>query len=126
VLDDLKSDVREKMYEMAKEQKGDPSLIVKSKVKAEELKKMDLFFEKTGIEEMDLEPNIERLGLRTDTDYREILQNSQLKQMRFTQQKSKEEMDKRKNESEEAKARRLKSEGIRRRAAQAAQVKKED
>ena len=68
VLEDLKFDVREKMYEMAKEQKGDPSLIVTSKVKAEELKKSDRLFEKTGIEEMDIEPNIERLGLRTDTD----------------------------------------------------------
>merc|ERR1712151_8146 len=99
---------------------GDPSLIVQAKVKTEELKKMDRLFEKTGIEEMDLEPNIERLGLRTDTDYREILQNSQLKQMKFTQQKSKEELEKRKNEPEEAKARRLKIEGIKRRAAQAA------
>ena len=76
VLEDLKFDVREKMYQMAKEQNGDPSLSVKSKVKAEELKKMDRLFEKTGIEEQDLELSIDRLGLRSDTDYREIEQLS--------------------------------------------------
>lgn len=76
VLEDLKFDVREKMYEMAKEQKGDPSLIVTAKVKAEELKKTDRLFEKTGIEEMHIEPSIERLGLRNDVDFKEIMQNS--------------------------------------------------
>lgn len=64
------------MYEMAKEQKGDPSLIVTSRIKAEEFKKTDRLFEKTGIEEIQIEPSIERLGLRNDVDFREIMQNS--------------------------------------------------
>lgn len=42
--------------------------------------------------------------------------------MKFTQQKSKEELNRLKNESEESKAKRLKAEGIRRRAAHAAKA----
>ena len=85
VLEDLKMEVREKMYAMAKEQNGNSNqMYISGKVKAEELKKSDKLFEQTGIEEVDLEASIDRLDLRNDVDYKEIMQMSQLKQMQFT------------------------------------------
>ena len=54
------------------------------------MKKQDKLFEQTGIEEMDIEPSIERLGLHDDVDYQAIVQEAEIKQMKYTQEKARE------------------------------------
>lgn len=65
--------------------KESPSLYLNSKVRTEELKKSDMLFLNTGIEEADVEPSIDRLKLRDHPDYIEIKQEYELKQMKFMQ-----------------------------------------
>jgi len=66
-----KYDVQVRMYDFVRMQRDNPSLI-NSKVRVEELKQSDLLFIKTGIEEADVEPSIDRLNLKEDEEYLRI------------------------------------------------------
>ena len=65
--------MRIKMYDLVREQKQNPSLLINSKVRSEEVKMTDILFSKTGIEVRDVEPSIERLQLETDPEYKAIV-----------------------------------------------------
>ena len=67
-MEKAKFDVQVRMYDFVRLQKDNPTLI-NAKVRVEELKQADLLFIKTGIEEADVEPSIERLKLREDEEY---------------------------------------------------------
>ena len=60
------------MYDFVKLQKDNPQMI-NARVRAEELKQSDYLFIKTGIEEVDVEPSIVRLGLGEDEEYKTIV-----------------------------------------------------
>ena len=84
-----KFDVQVRMYDFVKMQKDNPSLI-NSRVRTEEIKQSDILFLKTGIEEADVEPSIERLGLKEDDDYNKIINEWKEKSQAFLQAKARE------------------------------------
>ena len=53
------------------------------KVRVEQLKRNDIVFEKTGIEEEDIENSIDTLGLAEDPDYKAIIDEGKVKQQAF-------------------------------------------
>ena len=59
----LKIDMRLRMFEFATEQKDNPEIFINSKVRSEEYKMNDMLFEKTGFEVTDIEPSVARLQL---------------------------------------------------------------
>lgn len=61
------------MYELVRRQQLPPN-IINTVIKSEELRAQDLFFNETGIEECDVEPNIERLELIEDPDFKAIIE----------------------------------------------------
>jgi len=77
-----KFDVQVRMYDFVKMQKDNPSLI-NSRVRTEEIKQSDVLFLKTGIEEADVEPSIERLNLKDDDDYKKIVDEWKEKSQAF-------------------------------------------
>ena len=79
------------MYDFVKLQKDNPQMI-NARVRAEELKQSDYLFIKTGIEEVDVEPSIVRLGLGEDSEYKTIVNEFQAKSDQFLKQKAAESM----------------------------------
>jgi hypothetical protein len=60
------------MYELVRRQQLPPS-VINNVIKAEEMRAQDLFFCETEIEECDIEPNIERLDLINDPEFKAII-----------------------------------------------------
>lgn len=60
IMEKAKYDVQMRMYDFVKMQRDHPALI-NARVRSEELKQSDILFNKTGIEEADVEPSINRL-----------------------------------------------------------------
>ena len=52
-------------------------------LRVEQLKRNDIVFEKTGIEEEDIENSIDTLGLAEDPDYKAIIDEGKVKQQAF-------------------------------------------
>ena len=67
-MEEAKFEVQTSMYDFVKSHKDNPNLI-NSRVRQEELKQNDLLFIKLGIEESDVEPSIQRLGMDQDEEY---------------------------------------------------------
>ena len=61
------------MYELVRTQKMQPQM-VNAVIQMEKLKADDIFFNQTGIEEADIEPNIQRLNLEQDEEFNAILE----------------------------------------------------
>jgi len=61
-------------------------------VRAEELKQSDQLFIAIGIEEQDVEPNITRLQLGDDPEYKGILDEWSVKSQNFLQAKARESL----------------------------------
>jgi len=57
-----------KMYGIVRSQRVAPQMI-NAIIKVEKLRSDDVFFNDTGIEEEDVEPNIERLSLEEDKEF---------------------------------------------------------
>jgi len=60
------------MYELVRRQQLPPH-VINNVIKAEEMRAQDLFFCETQIEECDIEPNIERLNLLEDPEFKAIV-----------------------------------------------------
>ena len=90
IMEKAKFDVQLRMYDFVKMQRDHPALI-NARVRSEELKQADILFNKTGIEEMDVEPSITRLGLAEDQEYKEILEEWKKKSDEFLAERAKEE-----------------------------------
>jgi len=88
-MEKAKFDVQVRMYDFVRLQKDNPTLI-NAKVRVEELKQADLLFIKTGIEEADVEPSIERLKLREDAEYVAVCTDWAKKSQAFLTLKAKE------------------------------------
>ena len=58
---------------MSMKARENPELNIQGMMKIEDARKSDQLFEKTGIEDLDVEPSIDRLGIRADPEYREIV-----------------------------------------------------
>ena len=72
IMEKAKFDVQMRMYDFVKMQRDHPALI-NARVRSEELKQSDILFNKTGIEEADVEPSINRLELGEDPEYKKIV-----------------------------------------------------
>jgi len=60
------------MYDFVRTQRVAPQMI-NAVIKVEKLKADDRFFNETGIEEEDVEPNIKRLDLEEDEEFKAII-----------------------------------------------------
>ena len=90
IMEKAKFDVQLRMYDFVKMQRDHPALI-NARVRSEELKQSDYLFNKTGIEEADVEPSINRLELASDEEYKEILEEWKKKSDQFLADRAKEE-----------------------------------
>jgi len=72
-LEAAKFDAQKKMYEFVRSQRVAPQMI-NAVIKVEKLKADDQFFNDTGIEEEDVEPNIKRLNLEGTPEFDEIIE----------------------------------------------------
>lgn len=77
------------MYELVRRQQLAPS-VINNVIKAEEMRAQDLFFNETQIEEADVEPNVERLGLLEDPDFKAIIAEYEKKSAAYLQSKKNE------------------------------------
>ena len=75
------------MFEMAQAEKDNPQFNMPGKMKIAACKAADKIFEETGIEDVDIDPAIDRLDIRNDTDLREITQDVAIKTMQLQAQK---------------------------------------
>jgi len=75
------------MFELAQAEKDSPSFNIPGKMKIAACKAADKIFAETGIEDVDIEPAIDRLGIRTHPDLREIVQAVAIKTMQLQAQK---------------------------------------
>lgn len=90
IMEKAKFDVQLRMYDFVKMQRDHPALI-NARVRSEELKQSDLLFNKTGIEEADVEPSINRLNLAEDQEYKDILEEWKKKSDQFLADRAREE-----------------------------------
>lgn len=72
LLEAAKFEAQKKMYQFVRESKVAPQMI-NAVIKVEKLKADDKFFNETGIEEEDVEPNLKRLGLEEDEEFKAIV-----------------------------------------------------
>lgn len=72
-LETAKFEAQKKMYEFVRTQRVAPQMI-NAVIKVEKLKADDHFFNETGIEEEDVEPNIKRLELEEDEEFKAIIE----------------------------------------------------
>lgn len=56
-------------------------------IRIEKMKADDTFFNEFGYEESDVDPNIERLGLEEDADYKKILDESAEKSKKYLEER---------------------------------------
>lgn len=73
LLEAAKFEAQKKMYEFVRTQKVAPQMI-NAVIKVEKLKADDKFFNETGIEEEDVEPNIKRMDLEKDDEFKAIIE----------------------------------------------------
>ena len=71
LLESAKFEAQKKMYEFVRNQKVAPQMI-NAVIKVEKLKADDRFFNETGKEEEDVEPNLKRLNLEEDEEFKAI------------------------------------------------------
>ena len=90
IMEKAKYDVQMRMYDFVKMQRDHPALI-NARVRSEELKQSDILFNKTGIEEADVEPSINRLELGEDPEYKKIVDEWKAKSDEFLKARSEEE-----------------------------------
>ena len=69
------------------------------KSRVEQMKRSDMVFEKTNIEEEDLENSIDKLGLMKDADYLALIEEGKVKQQAFIAKLQKEAEEKRREET---------------------------
>lgn len=72
-IESAKFEAQKKMYDFVRSQRVAPQMI-NAVIKVEKLKADDHFFNETGIEEEDVEPNIKRLGLEEEEDFKSIIE----------------------------------------------------
>lgn len=82
LLEAAKFEAQKKMYEFVRNQKVAPQMI-NAVIKVEKLKADDRFFNETGIEEDDVEPNLKRLNLEEDEEFKAICEEWQKKSEDF-------------------------------------------
>ena len=82
LLESAKFEAQKKMYEFVRNQKVAPQMI-NAVIKVEKLKADDRFFNETGIEEEDVEPNLKRLNLEEDEEFKAICAEWQKKSEDF-------------------------------------------
>ena len=85
-LEEAKLKAQMKMYEVVRAQKVAPQMI-NAIIKVEKLRADDIFFNETGIEEEDVEPNILRLKMEEDADYKKIVEDYAEKSKNFLESK---------------------------------------
>lgn len=85
-LEEAKLKAQMKMYEVVRAQKVAPQMI-NAIIKVEKLRADDIFFNETGIEEEDVEPNILRLKMEEDADYKKIVDEYAEKSKDFLESK---------------------------------------
>ena len=90
IMEKAKFDVQLRMYDFVKMQRDHPALI-NARVRSEELKQSDILFNKTGIEEADVEPSINRLELGEDPEYKKIVDEWKAKSDEFLKARAIEE-----------------------------------
>ena len=73
LMEDAKFEAQKKMYDFVRTQRVAPQMI-NAVIKVEKLKADDRFFNETGIEEEDVEPNIKRLNLEEDEEFKAIIE----------------------------------------------------
>jgi len=73
LLEAAKFEAQKKMYDFVRTQRVAPQMI-NAVIKVEKLKADDRFFNETGIEEEDVEPNIKRLNLEEDEEFKGIIE----------------------------------------------------
>ena len=73
LLEAAKFEAQKKMYEFVRSQRVAPQMI-NAVIKVEKLKADDKFFNETGIEEADVEPNIKRMKLEDDDEFKAIIE----------------------------------------------------
>lgn len=81
-LEAAKFEAQKKMYEFVRSQRVAPQMI-NAVIKVEKLKADDHFFNETGIEEEDVEPNIKRLNLEQDDEFKSIIEEFKKKSDEF-------------------------------------------
>jgi len=82
LLEAAKFEAQKKMYDFVRTQRVAPQMI-NAVIKVEKLKADDRFFNETGIEEEDIEPNIKRLGLEEDEEFKAIIEEFKQKSDEF-------------------------------------------
>ena len=82
LLEAAKFEAQKKMYDFVRTQRVAPQMI-NAVIKVEKLKADDRFFNETGIEEEDVEPNIKRLNLEEDEEFKEIIEEYKKKSEDF-------------------------------------------
>jgi len=82
LLEAAKFEAQKKMYDFVRTQRVAPQMI-NAVIKVEKLKADDKFFNETGIEEEDVEPNIKRLNLEEDEEFKAIIQDYKTKSDEF-------------------------------------------
>jgi len=75
------------MFGLAQAEKESPQFNIPGKMKIAACKAADRIFAETGIEDVDIEPAIDRLGIRMDPDLRGIVQAVAIKTMQLQAQK---------------------------------------
>lgn len=75
-----------KMYDIVRSQKLAPPMI-NAIIKVEKLKADDIFFNKTGLEEEDVEPSIKALGIEEDPEIKAIVEEYAEKSKAFLDEK---------------------------------------
>lgn len=82
LLEAAKFEAQKKMYEFVRTQRVAPQMI-NAVIKVEKLKADDRFFNETGIEEEDVEPNIKRLNLENDEEFKAVIEEFKQKSDEF-------------------------------------------
>lgn len=86
LLEQAKFEAQKKMYDFVRGNKVPPQMI-NAVIQVEKLKADDRFFNKTGIEEEDVEPSIKRLNMEEDEDYKKIVEDYKQQCETFLQEK---------------------------------------
>ena len=81
-IEAAKFEAQKKMYDFVRSQRVAPQMI-NAVIKVEKLKADDHFFNETGIEEEDVEPNLKRLGLEEEEDFKAVFDEFKKKSDEF-------------------------------------------
>ena len=81
-LEGAKFEAQKKMYELVRSQRVAPQM-VNAVIQVEKLKADDHFFNETGIEEEDVEPNLKRMNLEEEDDFKAVFDEFKKKSDEF-------------------------------------------